>query len=246
MNDVANHPPLIAVASYHLPQEKIVGWPAGGYAVPEKYVECLARAGAVSAILPIQDTDPLELLSRFDGLMLPGGGDVDPSRSGAGDHPAIYGVDADRDRFELGLLAAAIELGRPVLAVCRGMQLMNVAFGGTLHAHLPEVPDLLVHGDPGEGRSAFHPVEIEPSSRLQEVFGEARVDACLSWHHQGIDRVGVGLRTVGTSSDGLVEALEVASDDAWVVGVQWHPEGTAAEDPVQQRLFDSLVARSAR
>lgn len=243
---MSTRPPFIAVASYHLPQEKIVGWPAGGYAVPEKYVECLARAGASSALLPIQDSDPLELLGPFDGLLLPGGGDIDPSRSGAGDHPAVYGVDGERDRFEVALLAAAIELGRPVLAICRGMQLMNVAFGGTLHAHLPDVPGLLVHGDPGEGRSSFHPVEVEPSSRLQEVFGEARIDACLSWHHQGVDRVGTGLRSVGTTSDGLVEALEVASDDAWVVGVQWHPEGTAADDPTQQRLFDALVARSRR
>jgi putative glutamine amidotransferase len=121
-----------------------------------------------------------------------------------------------------------------------------VAFGGTLHQHLPGMPGLLPHGVPVDDTESLHDVEVEGGTLLQAATG-ARSLACSSHHHQGVDRVGDGLRVSGRSADGLVEALEPADDGAgWTVAVQWHPEDTAALDPAQQGLFDELVRRAGR
>ena len=125
------------------------------------------------------------------------------------------------------------------------MQVLNVAFGGTLHQHLPDMPGLLPHGVPVDDTESLHDVEVEDGTLLRAATG-ARSLACSSHHHQGVDRVGDGLRASGRSSDGLVEALEPADGGAgWTVAVQWHPEDTAAIDPAQQSLFDELVRRAA-
>jgi len=153
----------------------------------------------------------------------------------------IYGVDLERDEAELGYLAGAIDRGLPVLAICRGLQVLNVALGGTLHAHLPEVAGLGEHGRPQGGPDTMHEVRLAEGSRVAEACGSDTVDG-LSSHHQGIDRVASGLRPVGWTNDGLVEAVELP--DGWVVGVQWHPEQTAERDPAQQELFDAFVRRA--
>jgi putative glutamine amidotransferase len=186
-----------------------------------------------------------ELLEGFDGLLLAGGGDIDPNRYGADPHPDQYGVDPDRDATELDLLLAAREAGLPILAICRGIQLVNVATGGTLHQHLPDDTGRMTHGDPMGGLSASHGVTVTEGSALAEAVGATRIERCTSHHHQGVERVGGGLRAVGWSDDGLVEALEPAGEGPWMVAVQWHPEVTAEHDPVQQAIFDAFGLQCA-
>jgi putative glutamine amidotransferase len=158
----------------------------------------------------------------------------------SGRHPALYGVDPERDEFEVALVLAADRLGMPTLAICRGLQVMNVAFGGTLHQHLPDLHALEGHGLPN-GASSVHEVKVSESSRLAGATRSA-VLRCSSSHHQGLHRLAEGLDAVAWSRDGLVEAAERPS--GWMVGVQWHPEATAAKDPAQQALFDALVAQA--
>ncbi|MGZ5302232.1 MAG: gamma-glutamyl-gamma-aminobutyrate hydrolase family protein [Actinomycetota bacterium] len=243
--------PLVAVVGYHLAPGRVTRWPDGGYGVPGPYLDALRRADArILSVSPGETNDPDEILDPFDGLMLVGGGDVDPARYGA--HPDVehsYGVEPDRDRLEIDLLLAADRIGIPTLAVCRGMQVMNVAFGGTLHQHLPDMPGMLEHGVPVADTISTHDVTAAPGSRLLATTG-ADVLSCSSHHHQGVDRVGEGLAATGWSADGLVEALERIVDDpyqgTWMLGVQWHPEDTAAGDPAQQAIFDGFAVVSRR
>lgn len=246
--------PLIAVVAYHLDGSRVARWPAGGYGVPGPYIECLRRAGARTAILAPGEEGPAEgVLEPFDGLLLVGGGDVDPVRYGAEpDEEHNYGVEPDRDAFEIELVRAADRLALPTLCICRGMQVMNVVFGGTLHQHLPGVPNLIEHGVPAENTEAIHAVTPASGSLLSDLTQNGAL-ACASHHHQGVDRLGEGLRATGWSADGLVEAIErIVSDGrvdqkqgaSWMLGVQWHPEETAHDDPVQQSLFDALARRA--
>ena len=244
----AAYRPLVAVVAYHLGADRVARWPDGGYGVPAPYVAALRRAGARTAIVaPGEVGSPEDVLEPFDALLLVGGGDVDPAAYGAEpDLDHNYGVEPDRDTFEIALLRAADKMAVPTLCICRGMQVMNVAFGGTLIQHLPELLALLEHGVPLDGTSTIHDVSPEPGSRLSAMTKSGPL-ACSSHHHQGIDVVGVELAVTGRSPDGLVEAIERIVPDqqdesaTWMVGVQWHPEETAPEDPAQQSLFDSLA-----
>ena len=237
---------MIAVVAYHLAPGRVARWPEGGFGVPALYLDALRRAGARSVILPPGESGPpQELLDPFDGLLLVGGGDVDPARYGGTSNGHIYGLEPDRDDLETDLLLAADRVGMPTLCICRGMQVMNVAFGGSLHPHLPELEGTIEHGVPVADTRTLHGVRTAPGSRLREVAGDA-VTSCSSHHHQGVDRLGEGLLATGWSSDGLVEAVERDAAglgrDTWMLGVQWHPEDTAAADPVQQGLFDGFVS----
>jgi len=237
--------PLVAVAAYHLGPDRVSRWPHGGYGVPGPYIEALRRAGARTAIIsPGEAAEAAEVLEPFDGLVLVGGGDVDPTRYGATAGPDVYGVDHERDEFEIQLLLAADSMRIPVLCICRGMQVMNVAYGGTLYQHLPDIPGMLEHGVPVANTQSAHEVAAAADSRLLGTTGVLKLN-CSSHHHQGIDRLGDGLVATGTSSDGLVEAIErdVADPerDTWMLGVQWHPEDTAETDPAQRSLFEGLV-----
>jgi putative glutamine amidotransferase len=239
--------PLIAVVAYHLDGTRVARWPEGGYGVPSLYLDALRRAGARTAILaPGEDGDPEEILEPFDALLLVGGGDIDPARYGGTSNEHVYGVEPDRDEAEIELLHAADRIAMPTLCICRGIQIMNVAFGGTLHGHLPDVPGLQVHGVPLDQSQTIHDVKAEPGSRLAAVTASASL-ACLSHHHQGIDRLGEGVVVSGRTEDGLIEAIERIVPDpgdprqTWMLGVQWHPEETAEHDPAQQTLFDALV-----
>ncbi len=243
--------PLIAVVAYHLSGDRVARWPEGGYGVPSTYLDALRRAGARSAIVaPGEEGTPEELLEPFDALLLVGGGDVDPARYGAEPVEHLYGIEPDRDEFEIALLRTADRLAVPTLCICRGMQVMNVAFGGTLLQHLPDHAGLIEHGVPLEGTQTIHEVSVEPGSRLAAVTKSGPL-ACASHHHQGVDRIGDGLTVTGRSEDGLVEAIErIVADQlheraTWMLGVQWHPEETAEHDPAQQSLFDGFAQLAA-
>jgi gamma-glutamyl-gamma-aminobutyrate hydrolase PuuD len=234
--------PLIALVAYRLDRGRVTKWSSGAYAVPDQYVESVRRAGAEPVLLAPPVAAPVDhLIARFDGLLLIGGGDVDPERYGAAQrHPDIYGVDVHRDRDEVELLRTAAATGVPTLAICRGFQVMNVAFGGTLIQHLPDRNGPIEHrlGDP----ERLHAVRVEASSRLATAVGRTSVQGA-SRHHQGLGRLGEDLVAVGWADDGLVEAIE--HRDGWLLGVQWHPEVTAATDPGQQALFDALAHQAA-
>jgi putative glutamine amidotransferase len=188
---------------------------------------------------PLAQGEAAAILEPFDAMLLLGGGDIDPSRYGQDRHPEVAGVSELRDEFELALVRATVDAALPVLAVCRGIQVLNVALGGTLHQHLDGSTGVVHRGtdDPW----STHIVRLEEGSLVAEAMGGTEVE-CSASHHQAIDRLGRGVRPVGWAGDDIVEAVQL--EDGWVVGVQWHPERTAERDPAQQRLFDALVERA--
>jgi len=209
------------------------------FAFGQRYARAIVRAGGVPLMLPpIPETgsDAIEeLLSRIDGLVFQGGGDVEPSRYGQSrSAEQIYGIVDDHDTVELAVLRAAIEHDLPVLGLCRGIQLLNVARGGTL------VQDIGTE----DHWHRYYPVDLEPGSRVAKAFGTERPQQCHHVHHQALDTLGDDLRVVGRAADGTIEAVEL-EPARWVVGVQWHPEDNAADDREQQNLFDELI-RQAR
>ena len=225
--------------------------PAGRYgrdevvAVGRRYLDAVARAGGAAVVCG--PGTPTDVLERVDGLLLTGGGDVDPARYGATADPRTYGVDAERDDLEFGLLAAALETGLPVLAICRGLQVLNVARGGTLQQHVDTGVERRPPSFPTPEPGSIGPlveVVLEPTCRLAAAVGAVTVQGSHS-HHQAVDRLGDGLRQVGRAVDAVVEAVEL-DGDAWVVAVQWHPEDTASADPAQQAIFDRFVVESTR
>ena len=221
--------PLIAITSRKTEQAQ--SWRVPAIAVGRTYLDAIVRAGGQPVVLPpLPDTldDVADVLARVDGLCLPGGPDVDPRRYGASAiDERVTGVDAEHDAFDLACCRAAVELGRPVLAICRGHQVLNVALGGTLLQHIDD------------HRFVHHEVALVPGCRAAVAIGHER-PVGHSVHHQAIDRLGAGLVVTGRDDDGTIEAVELAA--GWVVGVQWHPEDTAAHDGDQQRLFDAFVA----
>jgi putative glutamine amidotransferase len=229
--------PLIGITTYR-ETARWGAWELPATLVPAAYVDAVVAAGGVPVLIP-----PVgfvtEALARLDGLVLTGGADLDPALYGAAPHPATDGVRPDRDAAEAALLRGALGGGLPVLGVCRGMQLLNVVHGGTLHQHLPDRV-----GHEGHrltpGRFAPHVVETEPGSALRTLIGPRA--AVPSYHHQDVAQVGDGLRVAARALDETIEALELPGPRL-VLGVQWHPE--AGED---QTLFEALVddARAGR
>lgn len=219
-----------------------------------RYLQALIRAGAEPVTLApreMSDDDARRVLSRFDGLLLMGGADVDPALYGQEAHHRTYGVDRRNDEFEIALVRAASAIGLPVLAVCRGMQIANVAFGGTLHQHLPEIdrPVQIAHGPhgfPSPTEGVEHELELAPGSLLAKALDGHVTPPAISYHHQAVDRLGDGFVATAWAPDGHVEAME--RESGWFVCLQWHPEDTAPVDPAQQRIYDAFVeqARSAR
>lgn len=217
--------------------------------VPAPYVERVVEAGGLPLLLPVVDPDRAEAyLDLADGLLLIGGDDVDPSLYGAEPHPALGAVDLARDRFELALLRVAMARDLPTLGVCRGVQVMNVALGGTLWQDLPsEFSGALAHAG---AYDASHDVDVVPGSRLAAILGigssgagGARV-AVNSHHHQALRRVAPTLAVTARSPDGVVEASELPSQ-RFFVGVQWHPE-RLPDAEATRRLFAAFVAEAAR
>jgi putative glutamine amidotransferase len=233
---------LIAVAGRMLDPQKGVPHGDRAAAVPSRYIRALHRAGAHEAILQPVELDEVEAkqrLTRFDGLLLTGGGDLDPSLYGEERRPECAGIDPHRDAFELPLVSAAVDIGLPVFGICRGVQALNVALGGTLRQHIDE-NDPIDHGQGPEW--VKHKVQLEPGSLISRIMRSEEVEVGSS-HHQAIAQLGGGLKPTGWAGDGVIEAVEM--EDGWVLGVQWHPELTAEDDPAQQRLFESFVEKAA-
>ncbi|MEY3481978.1 MAG: hypothetical protein RLZ40_21 [Actinomycetota bacterium] len=213
----------------------------------KRYLNSILRAGGEPVVVAPQvfvDDDASELLSRFDAFVLMGGPDVDPALYGQKASPNVYGVSPQQDRFETAMLRGALANELPVLAVCRGMQLTNVVLGGTLVQHLGDLTNAssLVAHAPGEfpvgAEFALHDVELESGCWLARATGATRVRGA-SFHHQGIDRLAPGFNSVGRAPDGLLEAIE--HQEHRIIGVQWHPEDTSADDPQQQGIYDAFV-----
>jgi putative glutamine amidotransferase len=213
-----------------------------------RYLDAIRRAHAEPVTLTPRRMSLAEaerLLGRFDGLVLMGGPDVSPALYGQDPHESVYGVNDEQDSFEFSLLGAAAQMQFPTLAVCRGLQAANVAFGGTLVQHLGDMDGLVDHapaGFPAPPEGVLHGVELMTDSRIHSLMGERAIKGA-SYHHQAIDRLADGLLATGHSDDGIIEVVE--HDDDWLVGVQWHPEDTAEHDRAQQSLFNNFVAWSA-
>jgi putative glutamine amidotransferase len=212
-----------------------------------RYLDAILRAGGEPITLApreMRHDEAVTLLQRFDGLVLMGGSDVDPHLYGQHRGPHVYGVVPEQDHFETALVLAALEIGQPVLAICRGIQLVNVALGGTLIQHIGDLPDHIDHAPgkfPAGQDHVLHAVTLEDSSRIADAIGATEIIGA-SFHHQGIADVAPGLRISGRSPDGLIEALE--HDERWLIGVQWHPEDTASTDWHQQSLYDAFVRQA--
>jgi putative glutamine amidotransferase len=204
------------------------------------YARAVQRAGGLPVVLPpLAAHEVPALAARLEALCLSGGPDLDPAAYRARAHAELGPVEPGLDAFELDLTRHAERLGLPVLGICRGCQVLNVARGGTLHQHLPDVTDgRVAHRQEVPGRQVTHPADVDPGSQLAGILGATHVEV-NSFHHQAADVVGTGLRAVAWSPDGVVEALE-DPDAPFVLGVQWHAE-TLVERPEHLQLFEALV-----
>lgn len=223
--------PLIGITTYGRNDQ-------GDFRLPGAYVDAVRDAGGFPLLLPPGERDPSEIMGLIDGLIFAGGGDVDPSLYGAKPHPKIERVNAERDSFEISLARTALEGTKPVLGICRGMQLLNVAGGGTLIVDVPETVGSRVKHRSEQREPVEHTVLLEKQSRLAAILGKSEVSV-RSLHHQGLDKVATGWRIVGRSEDDLVEAME-REGHPWMISVLWHPE-MPTNDGVQRKLFADMV-----
>ena len=204
------------------------------FAAGRRYFEAVAVAGGMPLMLPPITSlvhDVPDLLRQVDAVVLHGGGDVDPRHYGQqATAEQLYGIVPEHDEVELAVVRAALDLSVPMLAICRGMQVLNVAMGGTLQQDIGTEAHWF----------AYHEIALEAGSRMAKAVGSELITAGHCVHHQALDRVADGLRVVGRSDDGVVHACELDTD-AWVLATQWHPEDSAATDPQQQALFTALI-----
>jgi putative glutamine amidotransferase len=208
------------------------------FSLPTAYVDAVLAAGGLPLLMTPGHEEPEEYLEHVDGLIFAGGGDIHPEHFDGEEHPAQYGQDDERDAFELRLMRAALARSTPTLAICRGLQLLNVVRGGDLHVHLPDVVgESVLHRLPTR-KPVLHRILLAEGSALAGIYGGREIET-LSWHHQAVNRVGEGLVATAWAEDGTIEGLALAGAD-WLLAVQWHPEMRTEEVP----LFRALVARS--
>lgn len=218
--------PFIGITGYRTVDAK-TGWEySSTYAANVRVVE---RAGGLPLIIPcgLAEEDLRAIFNRLDGLMLPGGGDVNPERYASVTHPGVYAIEDNRDETEILLTQWAVESDYPLLGICRGMQVMNVAMGGDLIQDIPtlletEIPHKINPVSSGQRHTILHTVEIQSDSRLAAILG-AGTHEVNSIHHQSVDRVAAGFKVTATAPDGVIEAIEMP-DKPFIIAVQWHPE----------------------
>ena len=233
--------PLIGITTYNAKNtfERDIA------AVQHTYIRAVAQGGGIPVLIPaiLDDDVRLDLYSRLDGVLFSGGGDMSIKYFNGENHPKIHDVDDYRDVTELSLLKQSVEDGKPFLAICRGVQVMNVALGGTLYTHIPDQFKTTLEHSQDEFTTIAHPVNIDEDSRLAEIFGETLLNV-NSLHHQGLKDVASSLKVVGHAPDGMIEAVELP-DHPYAMGVQWHPEWLT-DQPVMRRLFKSFVDASTK
>ena len=229
--------PLVGITTYVTPARWSY-WDLEAALIPSDYVNAIDRAGGRPLLVPPATAGVEETLEILDGIVFTGGSDVDPELYGEEPHEETFGVHRQRDDAELALLKGALERDIPVLGICRGIQVLNVALGGDLHQHLPEVVGHEGHKHNPPGEFLEHEVQIEPDTKLAHVLG-ARTSV-KSHHHQGLRRVGSGLIESAHAEDGSLEAIEVP-DRRFAVGVLWHPEAGA-----DMALFEAFVEEARR
>ena len=226
-------PPLIGITTYARNEEN-------KFALPAAYVDAVRRAGGIPLLIAPGEPRLDELLAALDGLILSGGGDVDPTHYGSPGHPTVYMTDAERDSTELELARRAATNDAPMLCICRGLQVLNVALGGTLVEHLPdEVSGEITHRKEPSAPTE-HTLTILPETQLANLLQPGLMHG-VSWHHQAIRTVAPGLIIAAQADDGTIEAVE-APNHPWLIATQWHPEMSAATDSRQQQLFDAFIA----
>jgi putative glutamine amidotransferase len=216
-------------------------------ALQHSYINAIMQAGGIPVLIHnlFEEEDLLDLYSRLAGILFTGGGDVSLDHFRGDDHPRIGEVDPSRDFTEISLARAAVKDGKPILGICRGAQVINVALGGTLYTHLyDQVQGALDHAYPGNLRRAIvHTVSVDKESRAAKIFGETLLNV-NSLHHQGLKDIAPSLRVVGRAPDGIVETVEMP-DHPYALAVQWHPEWLTDQVPTQ-RLFKSFVDAAAK
>ena len=236
--------PLIGISTGRQPSS---GQEPDRFLCDHSYAEAILAAGAAPLLLvPLSPPDILPaLVSSLDGFLLSGGGDIAPGRYRAEDHQAQFGLDPERDEFELALVEAARSSGKALLGICRGCQLLAVALGGTLWQDLPSRgPGTVIHRSAAREPAARHRLRLAAGSRLASIFGKSEITVNSS-HHQAPRELAGGLRAVAWSEDGLIEGVE-AGAASFLVGVQWHPERMYDQDPLQLKLFRAFVQAAGR
>lgn len=247
MDPALSRPPLIGVTTSEMRRDEatVSMTKAADPAQPEMalgmpYLRAIEAAGGIPVVLPpLGQMLAPALLERLDGLCLSGGPDIDPSAYGAERHSQLGPIEPALDEFEMALARQAVARELPILAICRGAQALNVAFGGTLHQHLPEVSANLDHRQETPGTTPSHTVRTEAGSRIRALLGPGDEIPVNSFHHQAVDRIALGLHATAWAPDGIVEAIEGAGP-AFVLGVQWHAE-TLVHLPEHADLFRALV-----
>lgn len=215
------------------------------YTCPADYVDAVRRAGGVAVLLPPGEPHVADWLPAVDGIIFSGGVDVHPDHyNGDTDNPNVQQTSAERDETERALLKLLrSESSKPTLFICRGMQILNVALGGDLHQHIPDLHPGDIHRN-AQGGWTRQPVSVDAGSKLAAVMDSTEVDT-FSGHHQAINRIAPELRAVAHAPDGIIEAVE-DPNHPFFVAVQWHPELSAATDTSQQNLFDALISAAAK
>ena len=247
MGDAVIERPLIGVSTSEVRiAERVTPTPEGEppdreMALGLKYLRAIEAAGGIPVVMPPLHLDAVQpLLDRLNGVCLSGGPDLDPAEYATSRHPKLGPTEPDLDRFELAIARAADARGLPILAICRGMQAINVARGGTLIQHLPDRPDAsIAHRQKLSGDRVVHAVDIEPGTQLHGILGRRRVRV-NSFHHQAVRKLGRGLHAVAWAPDDVVEGIE-APGSRFLVGVQWHAECLADRRPQQAALFEAFV-----
>ncbi len=206
---------------------------------PHDYINAVRRAGGVPVLLPADEPNISKLINALDGVILTGGGDINPERYNGADHPAIYWISDQQDKTEMDLANAALKYQKPMLATCRGMQIVNVLLGGTLHAHVPDVYGESTLHRHAEDKATEHQIEVAQESKLIQIF-ESNSFLAKSWHHQAIDKLADNFKAVAHAPDGVIEAIE-SDQYPNLIAVQWHPEICAGTEPLQQKLFDQWL-----